>query len=250
MAARGEYQSNLIPAESNWQSLHFGEDQCIGAVRRAADYFENAQVIANVKERLGIDISAIPVGIGIVARIDANFQADGQPNYPAFMLFPQFAQYLNLDPDIEGVRFRWTLGVFNDSLMGPLPVLFLATRFQGVDRLAALVWSFAKERDREHFGYLLQSRLFEDMQERGSEGGLAAIYQVGFVIHGDSGGLDLLSQEYLIPWKTWQCLASSIYYNSIASEFQATAPKWPYPTDLSSDGIFSSPGSGGFKCWY
>ena len=250
MAAEGVYQSNLVPARSTWSSTVFTEDDCVDAIGRAAEHFSNPTVIADVSRRLGMKVDQVPVGVGIVSRVDANFDDVGQPNYPAFMLFPQIAEYLSIDPDIEGVRFKWTLGVFNDSIMGPVPVIFLATENGSTQRLVALIWSFAKERDRDHFGYLLQARIGEEIQERGMEGGMATIYQVGFVVHGDSGGLDLLAMEYFIPWKTWFTLSTSVYMNAVAEEFQKTAVSWPHPVDLSSDGIFSSPGAGGFKSWY
>lgn len=250
MAPQGTYQSNLIPKKSEWANLPYQVEHCGSAIERAAAMMSSDDALRDINRRLGINVDEIPVALAYVGRVDANGRETGQPNYPAFALDPSICAYLNLDPNISEVRFRWTLGVFNDLQMGPIPILFLVTRLGSEERCIALVWSLAKERDREHFGYLLQGRFMADTTERGMEGGFAQIYQVGFVVDGQNGGLDLLAGSYIIPWKTWNTLAMSVYLNAAATAFTNTAMPWPYPTDMSEDGIFGSPAGSSQPSWY
>jgi len=158
--------------------------------------------------------------------------------------------YLHLKPENNQLEFCWTLGVFNDQVIGPVPVLFLVSRLGSDTRCVALVWCFAKERQRDYFGYLLQNRFLNESTERGMEGGLATIYQTCFIVDGHSGGLDILAGSYVTPWKLWDTLSMSVFHNVVAKSFVDTAMPWPYPIDMSPDGIFGSPSASSTPTWY
>ncbi len=244
------YQSDLIPGTEHWAPLGYSEEMCADAIGRAQESLNKPDAVRDINRRLGINVDRIPATYGIVGRIDANGNEIGHPKYPAFEMHSSVCEYLWLNPNNQELEFLWTLGVFNDQLLGPIPVLFLVSRMYGETRCVALVWSFAKERDREHFGHLLNGRIGEEIMERGMEGGFAFIYQAGFVVDGQAGGLDIHCGQYMIPWKTWNTLALSIFNNAVASEFTKTAMPWPYPTDMSADGIFQSPASSSAPNWY
>ena len=183
-------------------------------------------------------------------RIDATGNEPSKPKYPAFDFAPPLGEYLRLKPDKSDLRFRWTLGVFNDEVMGPIPVFFLVTKIESDVRCIALVWSLVKERDREQFGLLLENRFAENATERGTEGGFATIFQTGFIVNGLSGGKDVLADSYMIPWKLWHTLSMSVFHNAQDQAFRNTAMPWPYPTDMGPDGIFKSPAASSSSTWY
>ena len=250
MAEAGVYQSDLIPQRGAWHPLSFSAQDCADAIERAQQAIESPAAVADINRRLGISVDEIPTVVALVGRVDANGNEPGRPNYPAFVFSPSVCEYLGLDPDNSQVEFRWTLGVFSDPVMGPIPVLFLVSRVRSETRCVAMVWSLAKERDRDHFGYLLQDRLLVDTTERGMEGGLAMIYQTGFIVDGATGGLDILAGGYIIPWKLWDTLSMSVYMNAAAKSFTETAMPWPYPIDMASEGIFQSISSSSSSSWY
>ena len=134
--------------------------------------------------------------------------------------------------------------------MGPIPVFFLVTKIDSDVKCIALVWSLVKERDREQFGLLLENRFAEDATGSGVEGGLAAIFQTGFIVDGFSGGKDVLADSYMIPWKLWHTLSMSVFHNAQDQAFRNTAMPWPYPTDMGPDGIFKSPAASSSSTWY
>ena len=250
MAEAGVYQSDLIPQRGMWESLPFSAQDCADAIGRARQAIDSPAAVADINRRLGIRVDEIPAVVVMVGRVDANGNEPGRPNYPAFAIDSSVCEYLRLDPNNSQVEFRWTLGVFSDPVMGPIPVLFLVSRVGSDTRCVALVWSLAKERDRDHFGYLLQSRMLADTTERGMEGGLAMIYQTGFIVDGATGGLDILAGGYIIPWKIWNTLSMSVYSNAVATAFTKTAMAWPYPIDMSDEGIFRSLSGSSAPSWY
>lgn len=250
MAESGVYQSGLIPDRSLWVGLNFTDDDIVDALDRARQMLESQAAITDINRRLGIKVDEIPGLVVKVDRVDTNGTDVGRPNYPAFGLDPSVCDYLHLKPENNQLEFRWTLGVFNDQGIGPIPVLFLVTRTGSVTKCVALIWCLAKDIDRDYLGFLLQNRFLENSNERGMEGGLATIYQVGFIVDGLSGGLDILAGSYIIPWKTWETLSMSVYNNAVAKAFVDTAMPWPYPIDMSPDGIFRSPAASSTPSWY
>jgi len=245
-----EYQSGLIPSREEWSNLTFSGDDCAKAFSRAATFLQSEAAIADINRRLGIKVEQIPAGMVQVGRLDVNGNDPNHPKYSAFDFAPPLGEYLRLKPDKSDLRFRWTLGVFNDEVMGPIPVFFLVTKIESDARCIALVWSLVKERDREQFGLLLENRFAEDATERGAEGGFATIYQTGFIVDGLSGGEDVLAGSYIIPWKLWFTLSMSVFHNAQDQAFSNTAMPWPYPTDMGPDGMFKSPAASSSSTWY
>jgi hypothetical protein len=245
-----EYQSGLIPSRDEWSNLIFSGDDCAEAFSRAATLLQSESAIADINRRLGIKVDQIPAGMVQVGRLDVNGNDPSHPKYSAFDFAPPLGEYLRLKPDKSDLRFRWTLGVFNDEVMGPIPVFFLVTKIESDVRCIALVWSLVKERDREQFGLLLENRFADDATERGAEGGFATIYQTGFIVDGLSGGEDVLADSYIIPWKLWFTLSMSVFHNAQDQAFSNTAMPWPYPTDMGPDGMFKSPAASSSSTWY
>lgn len=250
MAEPGVYQSDLIPTRSLWAGLNLSTAALADSIGRARQLLESEPAIADINRRLGIKVDEIPAVVVKVDRVDTNANDVGRPNYPAFGLNSSVCDYLHLKPENKQLEFRWTLGVFNDQGIGPIPVLFLVTRTGSVTKCVALIWSLAKEMDRDYFGYLLKNRFLIDSTERGMEGGLATIYQVGFIVDGLSGGLDTLAGSYVVPWKIWETLSNSVYHNAVTQAFIDTAMPWPYPIDMSPDEIFRSPAASSTPSWY
>ena len=250
MAEAGIYQSDLIPDRSRWVALSYVIQDYVDAMKRAQQLIGSESAISDINRRLGIKVDQIPVVMGDVQRIDTNGLEAGKPNYPAFGLDSSVCDYLHLNPENDQLEFFWTLGVFNDQVIGPVPVLFLVSRLGFDTRCVALVWFLAKERQRDYFGYLLQNRFLNESTERGMEGGLATIYQTCFIVDGHSGGLDILAGSYVTPWKLWDTLSMSVFHNVVAKSFVDTAMPWPYPIDMSPDGIFGSPSASSTPTWY
>jgi hypothetical protein len=164
--------------------------------------------------------------------------------------------YLGLNPDdFAGINFAWTLGVANDTVLGPIPTLFLCSRYRTTDRIVALVWSLTKctepqwKDQRGHFNSLLIGKM-EDISWPGAEGGHVAISELTIMVNRPSGGLDLKTEKHIMPHKIWAQLEMSLSHNATTRAFQNSAPAWPYPTDMSEDGVFDCPGAGQFKNWY
>jgi len=248
--ASSEYQSGLIPSRDEWSNLTFSGDDCAEAFSRAATLLQSESAITDINRRLGIKVEQIPAGMVQVGRLDVNGNEPNHPKYSAFDFAAPLCEYLHLKPDNSDLRFRWTLGVFNDEVMGPVPVFFLVTKIESDVRCVALVWSLVKERDREQFGLLLKNRSAENATESGVEGGFATIYQTGFIVDGLSGGEDVLADSFIIPWKLWFTLSMSVFHNAQDQVFRNTAMPWPYPTDMGPDGIFKSPAASSSSTWY
>jgi len=248
--ASSDYQSGLIPSRDEWSFLPFSGEDCQEAFSRAATFLQSEAAIADINRRLGIKVEQIPAGMVQVGRLDVNGNDPNHPKYSAFDFAPPLGEYLRLKPDKSDLRFSWTLGVFNDEVMGPIPVFFLVTKIESDVRCIALVWSLVKERDREQLGHLLENRFAENATQSGAEGGFATIYQTAFIVDGLSGGEDILADSFIIPWKLWFTLSMSVFHNAQDKAFSNTAMPWPYPTDMGPDGIFKSPAASSSSTWY
>jgi hypothetical protein len=90
----------------------------------------------------------------------------------------------------------------------------------------------------------------EDISWPGAEGGLVAISELTIMVNRPSGGLDLKTNKHTMPRKIWEQLELSLNHNATTQAFQNSAPAWPYPTDMSEDGVFDCPGAGQFMNWY
>lgn len=233
--------------------MAFSEETCFEVIRRAQKAIEETKAVADINQRLGTRVASIPLGITYCAGLDGDPKTGLQ--YPVMWLANDALSYLGLHPDIEGVHFRWILGVWNDPVVGPIPVFFLATRNQNQERLFAALWSLTKCGDskwskQENLFKALKREPLEMPNEVGLGGGLMEISEIGIIVQRSVGGLDMKTTNHFIPLKFWRTLEWSINQNAVANSFAETAPTWPFTHET--EGIFESKGmvAAGFQFWY
>lgn len=234
--------------------MSFSEAKCLEAIVRAQNAIGSPKALADINRRLGTRVDKIPLVYAYGAGLDRD--AESGKNYPVIDVGADARNYLGLDPDIEGVRFRWLMGIWNDPVIGPVPTFFMCSRYQTQERLLALVWSLTKCSDHK---WSKQASMFKsfgldeftiDIQIRGAEGGYKCLSEMGIIVQRSSGGLDMKTTPCITLAKLWNTLETSVMYNAVDTAFLKSAPTWPYPPELES-GIFETPGaSGGFKFWY
>jgi hypothetical protein len=223
------------------------------ALDRAAKFLLTPAATADISRRLNLKLDEVALSFTSCVGVDQTTHSDNQNKSIAMYLPKELTTYLSLSPSIEGVNFAWTLGLYNDKALGPVPVLFLATRYRGRDRVAAQIWVTAKTEpdQRQYFFSLGRGQITtSNWDSRGTEGGLHGVSRIGFIVERESGGLDLMSNQFVITHKMWNALYRNISHNGVARVLQETAPLWPYPTDLDGDSIFNSPAGGGFSYWF
>jgi len=233
--------------------MAFSEETCFEVIMRAQKAIEEPKAVADINRRLGTRVSSIPLGITYCAGLDGDQKTGSQ--YPVMWLANDALSYLGLHPNIEGVQFRWILGVWNDRVIGPIPVFFMGTRNQDQERLFAALWPLtkcgdAKWANQESAFMALKRESLEMPNEIGLGGGLLEISEIGIVIQRSTGGLDLKTTNHFIPLKFWRTLEWSIKHNAVADAFAETAPTWPFTHEI--DSLFESKGmfAAGFQFWY
>ena len=236
-------------------SYNFSPKDCAEAVGRAQEALSDPRAVGDINRRLRTRAVEVLAVVGACIGLDPESVGSSR-GIPVMQLDKSVLDYLGLNPDdFAGINFAWTLGVANDTVLGPIPTLFLCSRYRTTDRIVALVWSLTKctepqwKDQRGHFNSLLIGEM-EDISWPGAEGGHVAISELAIMVNRPSGGLDLRTQKHIMSHKIWAQLEMSLSHNATTRAFQDSAPAWPYPTDMSEDGVFDCPGAGQFKNWY
>lgn len=233
--------------------MAFSEETCLEAISRAHSAISEPKAVADINRRLGTSVSSVSLGITYCAGLDSDAETGSQ--YPVMWLANDALSYLGIHPDIEGVHFRWILGVWNDPVVGPIPTFFIGTRKQNQERLFAALWPLTKCGDpkwanQESLFMALKREFLEMPNEIGLGGGLLEISEIGIVIQRSTGGLDMKTTHHLIPFKLWRTLEMSISHNAVANAFAETAPTWPFTPEIESIFASKDPFAAGFKFWY
>jgi len=233
--------------------MAFSEESCLEAIRRAHSAISEPKAVADINRRLGTSVSSVPLGITYCAGLDSDAETGSQ--YPVMWLANDALSFLEIHPDIEGVRVRWILGVWNDPVVGPIPTFFFGTRKQNQERLFAALWPLTKCGDpkwanQESLFMALKREFLEMPNEIGLGGGIFVISEIGIVVQRSTGGLDMKTTHHLIPGKLWRTLESSIKQNAVANAWLESTPSWPFTHET--EGLFDSKGflAAAFQFWY
>jgi hypothetical protein len=141
---------------------------------------------------------------------------------------PEIVRFFSLDQRInKQIPIWWTPGVFNDPVVGPIPVIFLIEESptNRKARVFVLVWPQAKFGDRAAFTALLNGY-------SGEMGDVAVrLSGIGVMSTVSRSQPDL----YFAPLHTSAKLISPLWLNifrgGVADVFLRTAPSWPYALD-------------------
>lgn len=209
---------------------------------------------------LGLKCESIHFEINQTHRID-HIDASGGDPFPAFGISADAVEHLGiLGPQEirEQGSIRWSLGALIGSQPFLVPVIIVATRKDGVDKIAVVVLfnvCFFPE-VAEIFACLFKMRLSGSPEVPGFEEGLVAVSRLGLIAHGSESGLDLRFREHLVQMRYWMTISNGVFLRAIPThvlpkerDVRLFCPQTPN-SGLS---IFSSEvvtHSGFVDCWY
>ena len=233
--------------------MTFSEATCDEAIIRAQKAIAKPEAVADINSRLGTRVASVPLVFTYCIGLDTDQKTGGQ--YPVMWIENDALNFLGLHPDIEGVNFRWILGVWNDPVLGPIPVFFMGARHGNQERLLAALWPFTKCADAKWAsqprGFTALGRETLEMpDEIGLGMGLMEISEIGIVVQRSTGGLDMKTTHHFMPLKFWRTLERSMQHNAVDIAFMETAPAWPFTHGV--ERMFESKemSVAGFQFWY
>ena len=211
---------------------------------------------------LGLKCESIHFEITKTHRIDYMAPEVGGDSFPAFGISKNALTHLGILGPQEVRKqgsLRWSLG----ALIGSqpdffLPVIIVATRKDGVDKIAVVVLldvcMFPEVA--EIFARLFNMRISGSPEIPGLEDGLVCISRLGLIVHGFEGGLDIRFLEHMVPWSYWATIATGVFLRMVEinnlpkdRDVRLFCPRMSDPAFS----IFSSEvasHSGMADCWY
>lgn len=136
-------------------------------------------------------------------------------------------KFFKLDENIgKSLPIWWVLGAFADPVVGPVPVIFLIEKLStsNQSRVCAIVWSSAKNQDKEVF-----LKFVSDWKIDGQEAVRLPGISIAISNRQPNKGLHfspIYSMEKIV-----MTLKKSIEHNGVADIYMKTAPQWPYTID-------------------